>query len=120
MAFDAKVQEKIDFETLQAKRDPGLPPIPVREGSILNLTDSEKSKWASSLNFVKIRKYDKDYSSEYICFPLVKGTHEANSLNHKTDSPCMKHPGIDEDSPWKKCSNELTWQTEDTRMECSR
>jgi hypothetical protein len=67
---------------------------------------------------MKRQKYDKDYSSEDICFPLVKGTHEAGIPNCKTDSPHMKHPGIHKDSPWKKCSKELTWRTEDTWTEC--
>jgi hypothetical protein len=44
VAFDAKVQGKIDFETLQARKGPGLPPVPVQKGSILRLIDSEKSE----------------------------------------------------------------------------
>jgi hypothetical protein len=40
----------------------------------------------------KRQKYDKDYSSEDICFPHVKGFREEGSPNHKIDSPCMKYP----------------------------
>jgi hypothetical protein len=57
---------------------------------------------------VKGRKYDKDYSSEDICLPLVKGGHEEGSLNHKIDSPHMKDLGVCVDSPWEKFMKEQT------------
>jgi len=51
--FDTKVQGKIGFETLQARKGPGLPYVPVQKGSILCLTDSKRFIQASSLNSVK-------------------------------------------------------------------
>jgi hypothetical protein len=52
----------------------------------------------------KRQKYDKDYSSEDICFPHVKGSPEEDSLNHKIDSLCMKYSGIYVDPPWERYS----------------
>jgi hypothetical protein len=120
MEFDAKVQGTIDFETLQARRDPGLPPVPVQEGSILHLNDLENSEWESSLNSMKRRMYDREYSSDDICFPLLKGFHKEDNLNCRTDSPCERHLGIYAASPQIKYSKDLTWWTKDTWMECNK
>jgi hypothetical protein len=79
VAFDTKVSGKIGFETLQDRKGPGLPPVPVQKGSTLGLIDLERFEWASSLKFVMRMKYDKDYSGEDIRFPLVKGFHEEGS-----------------------------------------
>jgi hypothetical protein len=65
-------------------------------------------------------KYDKDYSSEDIIFPLVKGFLKEGSLNRKTDSPHTKYPGIVEGSSWEKLSKELTWWTKDIWMGCNK
>jgi hypothetical protein len=101
--FDTKVLGKISFETLQAKKGLGLHLVLVRKGSILCLIDPKRFAWESLLNYVNIRKYDKDYSSEDICFPHVKGFCEEGSLNRKIDSPRMKYPGVYVDSSWEKC-----------------
>jgi hypothetical protein len=108
VAFDTKVQGEIIFETLLARKGPSLPPIPVWKGSILHLIDSTRFEQPSSLKSMKRREYDKEYSSEDISFPLVKGFHEEGIPNHKTNSPHMKHPGILEDPSWEKCSKEPT------------
>jgi hypothetical protein len=47
----------------------------------------------------KTQKYDKDYSSEDIYSPHVKGFHEEGIPNGKTDSPYMKDPRIYVDPP---------------------
>jgi len=106
--FDTKVQGKIIFETLQARKGPSLPPFPIWKGSILHLIDSMRFEWPSSLKSVKRREYDKDYSSEDISFPLVKGFREEGIPNRKIDSPCMKQPRIHEDPSWEKCLKEST------------
>ena len=120
VAFDTKVQGKIIFETLQARKGPSLPPFPIWKGSILHLIDSMRFEWPSSLKSAKIQRYDKGYSSEDICFPLVKGFHKEGIPNHKIDSLHMKYLGVLEDLSWKKCSKELTWQTKDTWVECNK
>jgi hypothetical protein len=68
VAFDTKVQGKIGFETSQARKGLGLPPVHVQKGNILHLTDPKRCVRASSLKSAKRQKYDKDYSSEDICF----------------------------------------------------
>jgi hypothetical protein len=119
VAFDTKVQGKIGFETLQARKGPGLPPVPVRKDSILHRIGPKRLVRASSLKSVKRQRYDKSYSSEDICFPLVKGFHKEGSPNRKIDSPHMKYPGIREDPSWGKCSKELTWRMKDTWIGCN-
>jgi hypothetical protein len=104
LAFETKVSGKIGFETLSARKGPGLPHVSIWKGSILRLIDPKRFLRASSLNSAKRRKYDKDYSSEDICFPHVKGFREEGTPNRKTNSPHMKDPGIYVDSPWEKCS----------------
>ena len=59
-------------------------------------------------------RFDKDYLSEDICFPLVKGSHKEGSPNYKIDSPRTEDLGVLEDLSWKKCLKELTWHTKDT------
>jgi hypothetical protein len=54
--------------------------------------------------FVKRQKYDKDFSSEDIHFPHVKGFYEGGSPYHKTDSLRMKYQMKYGDPPWEKCS----------------
>jgi hypothetical protein len=120
MAFDTKVRGRIGFETLQARKGLGLPLAHVQKGSILHLIDSERFERASSLNSGMRMEYDKDYSSEDISFPLVKGFREEGSPNRKTDSPHMKHPGIHEDPSWEKCLKEPSWRTKDTKRGCSK
>jgi hypothetical protein len=90
VAFDTKVQGKIEFGTLSARKDPGLPLVPVWKGSILRHIGPKRLVWASSLKSAKRQRYDKNYSSEDICCPLVKGFHKESILNRKTDSPYMK------------------------------
>ena len=68
---------------------------------------------------MKRQKYDKDYLSEDICYPLMKGFCEEGSLNRKNDSPHMKHSGIHEDSSWENYLKEMTWQMKDTWMGCN-
>jgi hypothetical protein len=68
----------------------------------------------------KRQKYDKDYSSEDVCFPHVKGFHEEGSMNHKIDSLRMKDSRIYVDPPWENFSWELAWQTKDTWMGCNK
>ena len=120
MEFYAKLQGKIDFETLQAMRDPGLSPVLVRKGSILHLIDLEKSEWASSLKFAMRMKYDKDYSSEDISFLLMNEFREEDIPNRKINSPHMKQPVIHEELSWEKCLKEPTWCPKDTWMECNK
>jgi hypothetical protein len=77
--------------------DPGLPLVPVWKGSILHLIDSNKSEQASSLKSSERQKYDREYSSDDICFPLVKGFHREDIPNYKIDSPRVKYQEIHED-----------------------
>jgi hypothetical protein len=65
---------------------------------------------------VKRLREDKNYSSDDICFPLVKGSHKYDSPNHKTDFPHTKYLEVLEGMSWKKCSKESTWQMKDTCM----
>jgi hypothetical protein len=71
------------------------------------------------LKYAKRWKYDKDYSSEDICCPLVKGFREEGSLNRKIDSPCRKDLGMYEDPSCEKCLKEKSWQMKDMRMGCN-
>jgi hypothetical protein len=119
VAFYTKVQEKIGFGTLQARKDLGSPLVPVWKGSILHLTDLKRCVQASSLKSAKRRKYDKDYSSEDMFFPIVKGFREEGSLNCKTDSPHRKDLGMYEDPSCENFSKEQAWQMKDMRMGCN-
>jgi len=67
------------------------------------------------MNSATRMKYYKDYSSEDISFPLVKGFCEEGSKNCKTNSPHMKHPGIHENPSSEMCLKESTWWMKDTK-----
>jgi hypothetical protein len=116
VAFDAKVWGKIGFETLQSRKNPGIPHVPIQKGCGLRQNGPKRFGGASSLRSTKGPRSDNNYSSDYICFPLVKGSHKEGSSNHKIDFPHTKYLEVFEGLSWKKCSKGPTWQMTDTLM----
>ena len=120
VAFDSTVQGKIYSEKLQARQDLGIPLALAQKGVGSRQNGPIRFGWASSLGSVERPRLDKDYLSEYICFPLVKGSHKEGIPNRKTGSLHMKDLVVIEDMSWKKCSKELTWWTKDTWVGCNK
>jgi hypothetical protein len=112
--FDSMVQGKIDSKKLQARKDLGIPLALAQKGVGSRQNGQKRFGRASSLRSLKRPRYDKDYSSEDICCPLVKGSHKEGSPNRTTGFLHMKYLVVIEDLSWKKCSKELTWQMKDT------
>ena len=97
------VQGKIDSEKLQARQDLGVPLALAQKGVGSRQNGLMRFGWAFSLGFVERLRLDKDYSSEDICCPLVKGFHKEGSLNRKNGSLHMQDLVVIEDLSWKNC-----------------